>query len=766
MRKLTTLVLALLCLQVSLAQSVCPPNGISTDPANPVNPQTPALTNNFNWLQTEYATNKTCQPHSSWSTSPFHLPNGNTEFLFLTKDMKPVDGWELIKIDLGYNNAGAPSTAVSEHSYFILYNRFTGILRIFVKTCRRADYQAIKIKFGFSKGANFQTNLLDYTGDLKGLDVKHRRDESFAHTETFLNEVQSWQYADFPTNYDPCTCQYQSRLQVMVALVESAQIKLDGGITGTIATIQSGGGSHDNDGFNWKDVQNLNDKAQKAHKGIQNFVKNYDSTYKKLATAGVKIGAIKQLGDFMKTNSFMKAGLAAVPYVGEAVKFISGFIGGGATGSGPIQLAPMSVNLNVRLSGTITSQSEYSNFTLPNPGSLNATADLGNAPAYNEVLGVVTLLDNPKMYYKEQVSEIKHGVTNVCNSTSWFNTVEWYKYDIKRRTYKFDGSSIKYIINPASGLELQDAQMVLMAHYENPYRKYRRSFLPPGVAGSCFDTTDKGMDIGQGISDVGLLNPSTGLYQNASQVFNADCFSGNLRFSFLHEIVKKSGSQFLIPEALCYKNWPVNCLVGQVLPLPTRDYIQRQPLYPEWKEPQVKSFRLKIIFNLRRKDGIGQNVLYVAEYPVTLEAAPTTLPTNFFEAGDNLTSGICRTGFWQQASQSEVIARCESSVYKDGRITLPQIDSAAFEALPPNAVSTGVTLSPNPASSAITLKFGAPVRLLQVLNATGQSVMNLRNANAVVSPYTLDIHTLSPGVYFLQYSQNGKVSTMKFIVQR
>jgi hypothetical protein len=107
---------------------------IRTDPANGINTEAPSRVNTFNWMQewipfSSYKFNQNPQTISSGLIrSPFYQDDNTITSHFVSnKDYLPQDGWELIKQDFGYGPNGQ-----TDYPYFVLYNRYTSLLRVFI----------------------------------------------------------------------------------------------------------------------------------------------------------------------------------------------------------------------------------------------------------------------------------------------------------------------------------------------------------------------------------------------------------------------------------------------------------------------------------------------------------------------------------------------------------------------------------------------------------------------------------------------------------
>lgn len=108
MKKLFVLISFFLFFQnISIAQ--CLVNGIFTRPDSAINTQNPLMINNFNWMATKYITNaQGATPGNDSIFSPIYQPdNIIIDNLRLALDMKPTDGWELLRRQFGFLQNGS-----------------------------------------------------------------------------------------------------------------------------------------------------------------------------------------------------------------------------------------------------------------------------------------------------------------------------------------------------------------------------------------------------------------------------------------------------------------------------------------------------------------------------------------------------------------------------------------------------------------------------------------------------------------------------------
>lgn len=122
-----------------------------------------------------------------------------------------------------------------------MYNKYTGILRLFGFLDRVSDYQTIAVELSFDSPNG--TNDLNYSSILS-------LNSGFAQSLTQLTKVKKatvttkypnnqnlFFWTDFPMNYDPCVCKFRSHLRVRFKAIQSGTINLEGSIIGTITPI-------------------------------------------------------------------------------------------------------------------------------------------------------------------------------------------------------------------------------------------------------------------------------------------------------------------------------------------------------------------------------------------------------------------------------------------------------------------------------------------------------------------------------------------------
>ena len=571
--------------------------------------------------------------------SPFYKID-NLEGLRDSKDMKWDDGWELIRRGFGLTDQNTYTTDPVPNAYLILYNKYTGILRVLLKVCRGADYNAAKITISFNSLSQIKTDLLELSrGNVSAIDKKFTT-TAFAAGSKYVNDNTKWFYADFPMMYDPCTCLYKSKLEIVSNLIASSQITLEGGITGDIYTKDVGGKAQiQKDGsFGWKDFSGLvNGKVSTVYSGINGFVSStqgFATNIGNIDTANKK-SALDLLGNFLKNNQFLKAGLNAVPWLKSAVSLVDIFIGGGKTTTGPqeVKLLPLAVNLSVKLKGTISTVNPYHDIIFTNPGSKDAQLDPDAYPYFNEVLGVFNLMKTPVVF------KINNSV--ICDdSRRAYGTISNYKF-------RFDADSFYYALNGAAGLTIQNMKAAIIV-------KARPIIV------DTTNMTNKQLNASFQFFEGKDALDST--YKFRTDYFDMKCLDRQI-FNF-----QNASNSLAAQKCAIINEWNVN----------------------------TDTLFLKLMINLKRDNATAttQNVLLVLTYPLKTVTDAVQVITPTF--------ATCDSTILAPASTTFVNTFCNSTTYYNlDRQSSAYRDSIAMEK---KVEKDGIGLYPNPNNGVFTIK--------------------------------------------------------------
>jgi len=432
-----------------VAWAQCPEKGSTTDPNHSAN---------FDWRTSGFDVNSGFINFTRVNSPFYQDDNAVLSHFFENKDMQYEDGWELIKYDFGFDASGNPRNPPAGFIYFILYNKYTSVLRVLANGDRQG-FNGAHIRLSFNKWTtDYYSSALSNASEIFALD-KFETDPKIDALAEYRNYLAQWFYADFPIAYDPCTCLYESTMQVEIRLISTAEVNLSGSINADIATNVGGRGSVKESGFSVKQIVEGGEKASKSYKTVNEFVGELNNVS--------DAEAVNSLGEWLKEPNFLKAGLKAFPVIGSALELIDFFVAGGKKSSGPqtVKLMPMVLNGSVNLQGTISITDPFIDPIFYTPGSKNASSkEPYREPLYNEVLGVFNLLETPKMFIKSDY--FRREEPKVIEERAY----------LRLRLSK----DLKYVVNPASGLEIEEIfGQVILENASLPSQASYSSMLIP-----------------------------------------------------------------------------------------------------------------------------------------------------------------------------------------------------------------------------------------------------------------------------------------------
>lgn len=515
-KKLTITIMALLCLlcnQWLAAQTYCNGHTTNTDWRNyaaPTNPPTIPVPpyqniNNFDWsanfftiyedvggivtakqLQSPFWENTSglaTEPNVDHFRNKFYN-NGfytNPTQAIASVDIWPEDGWELL-----YKDFGNPTTAYSSNPSFGLYNRFTGVMRIFYYVEQLGNTASSTARVSILRSDGFKNNaLLSFSQtELNALDGFEE------HLATTLNYAQAlddfWIFVEMPMAFDPCVCRYptEEQLDIKFQIIENATMVLQGTASGfSNPTV------YNNGTFTPYKSNKISNPLKK--KGTTDLLKEVNGYYKTLSSFKDNVNTMignqdDKKGDKAKATSEIstlfdvwKTSAKQIPKLGAVIGIIDFLVTGGkGLNSETKEPTPIGyeTELNIELSGDITEDINLSTLGLRVPGASNTGSP---NPIYNNPLGVFNLLETPKIEYAEYSTSNTSGVIeryqdpqgNVFHYVQHFNRSSAFS-DIKLREYQLVPSStynrlINYIINPNSQLTAKQIKAAILFKFSN-----------------------------------------------------------------------------------------------------------------------------------------------------------------------------------------------------------------------------------------------------------------------------------------------------------
>ncbi len=347
-------------------------------------------------------------------TSPFHQPPGNIPNVFafsapIAKDYAFEDGWRYVM-----HNFGTPQQGIS-NPWFILYNKHSGLLRIFIAIDEVLDDKQ-HAQISISWWSDTKTAALEhYSGNEFCHVLENFVDGAGKEPNIFVNTVSPpfWLHADFTMHYDPCTCNYNSQLHFEAFLVEESNLAftLDGelnqldlqadnaGVVGsnnansTLAKAQSaangfvGGIKSIGSG-----VGTLNKIFTEAQPGKPATPATYDAdgnviTLAKPAVQAIPSGSVNSFKDVV--NLFLGGG----NIISGAVKLFGLLIGSSSKPTPAPPPKPLKFKVDLEATGQISSTNSYIDLAFENPGADHEGFVEGFIPHYDNVMGLFNLIE-------------------------------------------------------------------------------------------------------------------------------------------------------------------------------------------------------------------------------------------------------------------------------------------------------------------------------------------------------------------------------------
>ncbi len=422
------------------------------------------------------------------------------------RDFWPEDGWELINKNMGYHfdeSPIAPAPVLDPSvAYIMFYNRYTGTIRLFYTAYLHItgnQYSGVELKLMFAA----ENEISGLYRTAAKYDVALDKTTSISQVSSFSSggntSPTQWNMVEFFVGYDPCTCLFRSdlRLEILYKDVIDFNVAVRG--ISTEVPLDA-----DNDGIlDFKDDFLVNVVTENSGTYI------FATMDKMLETYIAKLEDIKEKNELIAANNakvnkwltiikaykfILSTGLTIIPggnlaadisqwahntviadLTGSAVRIdeekvnkqakqilglgldqLSSMIKKGTIGPGlqSTLKAPGSPTATISESsmyGTLTGGGNVSLFSFFNPGTYgNVPGLVGGTlgphyPAYNEVLGMFSMLKTP------QLKRFATSVSNVSNGDN-SNSISW------REQFKLV-EPLKIAFNPAIDLDEDNTEI-------------------------------------------------------------------------------------------------------------------------------------------------------------------------------------------------------------------------------------------------------------------------------------------------------------------
>ena len=422
-------------------------------------------------------------------------------------DFYPADGWELIKRDFGTLSNGLQNSTCAPAPYFILYNRYSGKLRVISSAYGLGLHQIINVDLHFIDPAGpFSTywNISSYS--TSGLfahygNVSIPLDQNSAPISTvystpavFPSSDYSFFYGDFQMAYDPCTCLFQSGLQIDFMIVDTLNVNIGGNILASSIPITDNTAQNVIDpNHNWlasvsQSGGNVNggmliyNSLDSAVADYLAFQANYEDQITSSRSLNAYIGSLSALtsGIGQIANGYSVADInisknsEAAPFaynghvggdlqaIGSTVNFIGAQVLQNTNYDGP-PTEPMVIYGQAQLAGKITESTTIGagSIEIGTPGCAGSPSlpektssspdNVPPYPEYNEILGVFALLKTPNVIRFDWIDTVIIG------------TVMQYEH---RHAYRLESpSEIQYALNPIGNANM--SKTIIQAAWED-----------------------------------------------------------------------------------------------------------------------------------------------------------------------------------------------------------------------------------------------------------------------------------------------------------
>jgi hypothetical protein len=299
-------------------------------------------------------------------------------------DYKKSDGWMLV-----YNVFN--TSVLQPNPYFVLYNKYKGIIRVYVYINTNGYVASTYLMSGLSLAPNAKSsNMLNYIG--QEIVDYNTKQTAVQQIEPFQLAYNAWYAFQYEMAYDPniANSTYtQIGMNYTFIWQDVAKVDLGGTATGslkgTISTPASGGFSF----TNFATANATKGALSAIGYGIFNNNQGPDAT-KPEVNNKLNIPSIL----FKGVSDYFKGNLLDLPKL-----FFNGILGGGS--SPKVENVSLTLNAAIKLQGTTTNSGAVwpaPGLGLGVPGTSNSQSAPTYIPQYNDVMGVFYVSGKPNVY--------------------------------------------------------------------------------------------------------------------------------------------------------------------------------------------------------------------------------------------------------------------------------------------------------------------------------------------------------------------------------
>jgi hypothetical protein len=336
-------------------------------------------------------------------------------------DISSSDGWRYVSHDFGQSNN------TIECPVFILYNIYSGMLRVFFYKSLTTPSNSAIVALDYKSGAKRTALLEHYGGSVrKAVQVFDNYNKSILIPNTYVLSP-SWSHADFITQYDPCTCQSTSayELKLVSTLNSTVSFTVNGQVNQEIKANQNGG-----------NTQAL--------------------TVKNASTGLTTIGNVIGIGNgtnptATQYNNTFNAVSGFFNNIGKVLSVVDFFVGLFSKQPAPPKVTPLVFNVNLSGNGSISTDLTLQKAPLNNPGSNLSNVSIANRPVFNNIMGTFSIISTPQIRYKRYINQ----TSCYYNYNSY--TDDWYQVCDEEHSGQLElVGDIKWVLNPDAQLSVSE----------------------------------------------------------------------------------------------------------------------------------------------------------------------------------------------------------------------------------------------------------------------------------------------------------------------
>ncbi len=770
MRKTYLIIGLIICSTLqTIAQCGETSNGISTHPDTPINPQCTNQINSFDWRVPIFDVPFYQGNYNGQIPSPFfELGNSAIFELVLGSDfdsnnMLPEDGWELVVDGI----TTTPNNNTLPIAYFVLYNKFTSVLRVMAahEDIEYSDQMLIYLSLnntinltGLLHPANALAQPLDQPSILQVV----------GDCNISGNNPRHFFYTDFQMGYDPCTCLFEpGTIQVRIEGTNEFFIHTNGQTTSSYSLDIKG---DDLTIPHWKYLFNYQFDDQKAVDGamIFNSLNELSTFYDRQSFYNSKLQeqnqAISQLHE--KLDEAILQTLDNVfstnrNELERAAKYTNQLSAALRIGNNHLGLRSIDGKVRLQLSnqsfdGFYTDLIDKDGFEFKVPGG-QVSSDICNDPTYpiyNEVLGRFALMETPK---------VKLG-TKVTVSYPQAKKVE--------QRFSFDSKSFQYIFNPAAKINTEKTKIYASLEVIRPTLPDDSELVISTLENIKSRNNEDEMVFASPFVPISCLENLTPTLNYFDATYEQNKFSNKVQLKLLvlyeFDQISSLGTPVQAFEVLTY---PVELISTDIENINT-SFLDQQ------SEPVQNTLQLNTTHFDQSQTIFAWDTIFIngdlsAAENVEVEIIAPNIILTDDSIGTRIT--LSQRFFPIDCPVIEPFDPVELPNYCKDNQPIYQANIARNGALPPVetpiASSFSLKSAPNPFSNEFHLSFNIETTgntSLIMYNALGQMVLNIVNNQELASgnyEYQINGQHLPNGIYFVELKHQSDHKTIKVIKQ-